>query len=168
MDHVWSPWRFPYVSTAMKKSACIFCEAINSTNAYETLVLYRGRDNFVILNLYPYNNGHLMIAPYGHISNPADAAPEIAEEMIRLTQRSLSALKAVYHPDGFNIGMNLGKCAGAGVEDHYHLHVVPRWNGDTNFMTTIGETRVLPEDFHVTIAKLKPYFEEKQESEKKK
>ena len=99
-----------------------------------------------------------MIAPYEHCSNPADVNPEIAEEMIRLTQQSLSALKAVYQPDGFNLGMNLGKCAGAVVEDHYHLHVVPRWNGDTNFMTTVAETRVLPEDFQVTISKLKQYF----------
>lgn len=102
-----------------------------------------------------------MIAPYEHLANPADVNPEIAEEMIRLSQQSLSALKAVYHPDGFNLGMNLGKCAGAGVEDHYHFHVVPRWDGDTNFMTTVAETRVLPEDFQITISKLKPYFLEK-------
>lgn len=102
-----------------------------------------------------------MIAPYEHLANPEDVNPEIAEEMIRLSQRSLSALKAVYHPDGFNLGMNLGKCAGAGVEDHYHFHIVPRWNGDTNFMTTVAETRVLPEDFQITISKLKPYFLEK-------
>ncbi len=145
----------------MKQTGCIFCEAVENKNQADSLVLFNGQDNFIILNRYPYNNGHLMIAPYQHISSPADASAEIAEEMIRLSQRALNALREVYHPDGFNIGMNLGKCAGAGVEDHYHMHVVPRWNGDTNFMTTVAETRVLPEDFRDTISKLKPYFKEK-------
>jgi ATP adenylyltransferase len=145
----------------MKQTGCIFCTAASTMDSDESLLLFRGKHNFIILNKYPYNNGHLMIAPYEHCANPADVNPEIAEEMIRLTQQSLSALKAVYQPDGFNLGMNLGKCAGAGVEDHYHLHVVPRWNGDTNFMTTVAETRVLPEDFQVTISKLKQYFLEK-------
>lgn len=161
MFHVWSPWRFQYVSTAMNQAGCIFCEAIKNKDRSDSLVLFNGQSNFIILNRYPYNNGHLMIAPYQHISSPADAEAAIAEEMIRLSQRALNALREVYHPDGFNIGMNLGKCAGAGVEDHYHMHVVPRWNGDTNFMTTVAETRVLPEDFRDTISKLKPYFKEK-------
>jgi ATP adenylyltransferase len=151
----------------MKQTGCIFCEAVQDTDQEDSLVLFRGETNFVILNRYPYNNGHLMIAPYQHISSPADAKPEIAEEMIRLSQRVLNALREAYHPDGFNIGMNLGKCAGAGIEDHYHMHVVPRWNGDTNFMTTIAETRVLPEDFRVTLSKLKPYFKEKSKTKNK-
>jgi ATP adenylyltransferase len=152
----------------MKQIGCIFCEAIQNAERDDSLILYRGVHNFIILNRYPYNNGHLMIAPYEHIASPADVNPESAEEMMRLSQRILNALREVYHPDGFNIGMNLGKCAGAGVEDHYHMHVVPRWNGDTNFMTTIAETRVLPEDFKVTIRKMKPYFKEKQKIKKKK
>lgn len=99
-----------------------------------------------------------MIAPYYHLANPADAAPEIAAEMMLLSQKIIHALREVYHPDGFNIGMNLGKSAGAGVEDHYHMHVVPRWSGDTNFMTALADTRVIPEDFQSTLEKLKPYF----------
>ena len=99
-----------------------------------------------------------MVAPYQHIANPADAHPEVGEEMMKLSSEIIRALRNVYHPEGFNIGMNLGKCAGAGVEDHYHMHVVPRWNGDTNFMTALAETRVLPEAFSVTMQKLKPFF----------
>jgi ATP adenylyltransferase len=152
----------------MKQTGCIFCEAIQNAERDDSLILFRGKYNFIILNRYPYNNGHLMIAPYDHIASPADVDTETAEEMIRLSQRILNALRETYHPDGFNIGMNLGRCAGAGVEDHYHMHVVPRWNGDTNFMTTIAETRVLPEDFKDTIRKLKPYFRETQQKKNKK
>lgn len=158
MQHVWSPWRFQYVSNAEKEVGCIFCNALEKHDPAESLILYRSVLNFIILNRYPYNNGHLMIAPYLHIANPADAPAEVVEEMMRLSQDAIKALREVYHPDGFNIGMNLGKSAGAGVEEHYHLHVVPRWNGDTNFMTAIAETRVVPEAFDVTLGKLRPYF----------
>jgi ATP adenylyltransferase len=145
----------------MAQTGCIFCDAIQNVDQNDSLVLFRGKNNFILLNRYPYNNGHLMIAPFEHLASPADVKPEVAEELIRLTQRVLKALREVYHPDGFNIGMNLGRYAGAGVEDHYHLHIVPRWDGDTNFMTAIAETRVIPEDFSDTISKLKPYFKEK-------
>lgn len=158
MQHVWSPWRFQYVSSAVKEDGCIFCNALSNRNPAESLIVYRAISNFIILNRYPYNNGHMMIAPYLHLANPADAPAEVVEEMMRLSQDAIRALREVYRPEGFNIGMNLGKSAGAGVEDHYHMHVVPRWNGDTNFMTAIAETRVLPEAFDVTLAKLKPYF----------
>lgn len=146
------------MTSAAKQEGCVFCSAAESAGAAGSLVVFRGHHNFVILNRYPYNNGHLMIAPYSHVSNPADVHPEVAEEMIRLSQQVIHALREVYRPDGFNLGMNLGRCAGAGIEDHYHLHVVPRWNGDTNFMTSVAETRVLPEDFAVTLEKLKPHF----------
>lgn len=146
------------MSTAAKETGCIFCDALKINDPAESLILYRDTHNFIILNRYPYNNGHLMIAPYLHLSNPADAPAEVAEEMMRLSQKVIHAMREVYQPDGFNIGMNLGKCAGAGVESHYHMHVVPRWNGDTNFMTALAETRVIPEDFPTTIAKLAPYF----------
>lgn len=146
------------MSNAEKEVGCIFCNALEKRDPAESLILYRSVLNFIILNRYPYNNGHLMIAPYLHIANPADAPAEVVEEMMRLSQDAIKALREVYHPDGFNIGMNLGKSAGAGVEEHYHLHVVPRWNGDTNFMTAIAETRVVPEAFDVTLGKLRPYF----------
>jgi len=158
MFHVWSPWRYHYVSTAAQQTGCIFCRAIQEVDQPDSLVLYRAQYNYILLNRYPYNNGHLMIAPYQHIANPADIDSGVTEEMMRLSQRAIQALREVYKPDGFNLGMNLGKCAGAGVEEHYHLHVVPRWNGDTSFMTTLAETRVIPEDFNTALSKLKPYF----------
>jgi ATP adenylyltransferase len=158
MQQLFTPWRFQYVSTAATETGCIFCSALENQGSGESLIIHRATLNFVILNRFPYSNGHLMIAPYTHIANPADVEPEIAEEMVRLMQHTIKALREIYHPDGFNVGMNLGKSAGAGVQDHYHLHVLPRWNGDTNFMATLAETRIIPEDFATTIAKLKPYF----------
>ena len=146
------------MSTAAKQTGCIFCSAIENADHPDSLILHRAEHNFLMLNRYPYNNGHLMIAPYQHISNPADAEPHVVEEMMRLSQRAMKALREAYHPEGFNIGMNLGRCAGAGVEDHYHMHVVPRWEGDTNFMATLAETRIIPEDFATTLIKLKPFF----------
>jgi ATP adenylyltransferase len=146
------------VSTAAKESTCIFCDALDIQNPEDSLIVFRGIHNFIILNRYPYNNGHLMIAPYYHVSNPVDVQPEVAAEMMLLSQKVLHALEEVYHPDGFNIGMNIGRSAGAGVESHYHLHVVPRWSGDTNFMTALADTRVIPEDLPTTLSKLKPYF----------
>lgn len=146
------------MSNAVKENGCVFCNALANRNPAESLIVYRGVSNFIILNRYPYNNGHMMVAPYQHVANPADAPAEVVEEMMRLSQDAIRALREVYQPEGFNIGMNLGKSAGAGVEDHYHMHVVPRWNGDTNFMTAIAETRVLPEAFEVTLSKLKPHF----------
>lgn len=146
------------MSATEKDSDCIFCDALKIKDPAESLILYRGDLNFLILNRYPYNNAHLMIAPYLHVANPADVPAEVLDEMMRLTQQTIRAMREVYQPHGFNIGMNLGTPAGAGIADHYHLHVVPRWNGDTNFMTTLAETRVLPEAFEVTLGKLKPYF----------
>lgn len=146
------------MSTAGKQSGCIFCDALKETDPLVSLIVYRGNLNFLILNRYPYNNGHLMIAPYQHTSNPAEVNPEILDEMMRLSQRVLKALKEIYHPDGFNLGMNLGRSAGAGIEEHYHLHVLPRWGGDTSFISALGDTRVIPEDFSTTLEKLAPYF----------
>lgn len=146
------------MSTAAQQTECIFCNAIQKVDEPDSLILSCAQYNFILLNRYPYNNGHLMIAPYQHVANPADIEASVVEELMRLSQRAIQALREVYKPDGFNLGMNLGKCAGAGVEEHYHLHVVPRWNGDTSFMTTLAETRVIPEDFNTTLSKLKPYF----------
>jgi ATP adenylyltransferase len=138
---------------------CIFCEAQKDpANDEANFVIFRGSRNFVILNLYPYISGHLMIAPYAHIGELAATAKEDSDEMMDLAKRCQSALREVYRPQGFNLGMNLGRAAGAGIADHIHMHIMPRWGGDTNFMTTVGETRVLPEDLPTTYRKLRARF----------
>jgi ATP adenylyltransferase len=158
MDSILAPWRYPYVSAAGKEPGCVFCNALDQKDDAESLIVHRGYQNFVILNRYPYNNGHIMIAPYEHKASPLGVAPIVLQEMMDLFQKCIRALTQVYQPHGFNTGMNLGRAAGAGVEEHYHMHIVPRWNGDTSFMSTLGETRVIPEDFATTLAKLKPLF----------
>jgi ATP adenylyltransferase len=155
MDRLWSPWRYRYVSTAGPAGGCIFCEKAASSDDRENLVVLRAERNFLLLNLYPYTNGHLMIAPYRHVATLEDAEAETLEEMMRLTARAEKALRAVYRPEGFNVGMNLGECAGAGVPGHIHMHVLPRWPGDASFMTTVGETRVLPESLESTYDRVK-------------
>jgi ATP adenylyltransferase len=138
---------------------CIFCAALkNPADDAKNFVLYRGENNFIILNRYPYISGHLMIAPNEHLSE-LDAAPkQTTDEMMDLTKRCQSGLREVYKPDGFNVGMNLGRAAGAGVADHFHLHILPRWTGDTNFISTVSDTRVLPEDLETTFRKLSSKF----------
>jgi ATP adenylyltransferase len=160
MDYVWSPWRFRYVSEAPGGRECFLCTAVQggAPRDREHRVLYRGRKNLILLNIFPYTNGHTMIAPYAHVSDFAALDPETAGEMMELAQKAQAALEASYHPEGYNIGMNLGRCAGAGLADHLHLHVLPRWTGDASFMTTIGETRVLPESLDETYDKLLPNF----------
>ncbi len=157
MDRLWSPWRLPYVTASGKTPGCVFCDAQQGEQA--ALIVYRGGTCYVILNLYPYNNGHLMVVPNRHIASLASATTEELCELIELTRRSEIALGEAYSPHGLNMGINLGKPAGAGVLDHVHMHIVPRWNGDTNFMTTIGGTRVLPEELPETADKLRPIFE---------
>jgi ATP adenylyltransferase len=154
MDHLWSPWRYTYVSTASSADPCIFCGKAAENRDAENYVLYRGSRNFVLLNTYPYTTGHLMIAPYEHVATLERAASETLGEMMALTRIAEQNLRAVYHPQGLNIGMNVGECAGAGVAGHIHMHVLPRWPADSNFMTTVGETRVLPETLEATYAKL--------------
>jgi ATP adenylyltransferase len=157
VDLLWSPWRLAYVTDSGKRPGCVFCDA--QSNDQASLIVHRGHTCFVILNLYPYNNGHLMIVPVRHIGSLAAATSEEACELMELTRLAEIALTDAYAPHGMNMGMNLGKPAGAGVLDHLHLHVVPRWNGDTNFMTVVGQTRVLPEELDVTAEKLRPVFE---------
>lgn len=140
------------------KQGCIFCEAALSTSDEENLVVYRGAFCFIILNRYPYTSGHLMIAPYEHVSRLAQAAGSATEEMMRLAREAEQILQATYDPDGLNLGMNLGEAAGAGIEQHIHLHVLPRWKGDANFMSTVGHTRIIPETLDDTYAKLKRSF----------
>lgn len=162
MERLWSPWRHEYIATAESKMAagrCFFCEALNNPLDDETnFVLHRAAHNFVILNRYPYISGHLMIAPNEHLAELDAAAKEVTDEMMDLAKRCQSALREVYKPNGFNLGMNLGQAAGAGVAEHFHMHLMPRWSGDTNFMSTVGDTRVLPEDLATTFGKLKPKF----------
>ena len=157
MEHLWSPWRLAYITGDRSSSECVFCSALSDPDADE-LVVHRGRTCFVILNLFPYNNGHLMVIPNRHIASLAAATPDELSELIELTRVSEVALTETFAPHGMNMGINLGKPAGAGILDHVHMHVEPRWNGDTNFMTVVGRTRVLPEELPDTAAKLSPVF----------
>ena len=158
MDYLWSPWRYRYVSAGAQRTSdpahCIFCSKAASSDDRANLVAFRGEHNFILLNLYPYTSGHLMIAPYAHVATLEQAAPEALEEMMRLARRADQALRDLYRPDGTNLGMNFGECAGAGVAGHIHMHVLPRWCGDASFMTTVGETRVLPEELSITWERL--------------
>lgn len=161
MDYIWSPWRYQYLSGTANRKGCIFCDmtAADPARDRERLILHRGRFNLIVLNLFPYNSGHAMIAPYKHVSSLDGLETEALGEMMTLARDLESALKAAYHPQGYNLGMNLGRSAGAGIADHLHLHVLPRWNGDANFMTTVGETRVLPEDLETTYHRLVDFFQ---------
>ena len=161
MDRLWSPWRAQYIASGAdsQKDECVFCRiARDSEHDEDNLVLHRGQHGYIVLNLYPYISGHLMIVPYLHAADLDSTPKEITDEMMDLTKRGQAALREVYLPAGFNIGMNLGAAAGAGVADHIHIHVLPRWGGDTNFMTTVAETRVLPEDLTTTYKKLRGKF----------
>ena len=160
MERLWSPWRLDYVTGATETSGseCVFCVA-QGLPASESLVVARVDACFVVLNRYPYNNGHLLVVPNRHIGSLAETAPEELAELMVLTRRAELALTEAYRPHGMNIGINMGRPAGAGVPGHLHVHVVPRWDGDTNFMTVIGETRVVPEELPRTVTRLTPIFE---------
>ena len=154
MDVLWSPWRQNYMATAGQEAACIFCAALEARDDVSMGIVLRGETSFVILNKYPYTTGHVMIVPYVHGAELASCDGEMLAEIMRLAQRMQTALAEVYHPQGYNLGMNLGRAAGAGVVGHLHMHLLPRWAGDANFMTTVGETRVNPEDLSATYGKL--------------
>ena len=158
MDYLWSPWRYRYVTQAVPQQGCVFCLKMQENDDERNLVLYRGVNNFVLLNLFPYTSGHLMIAPYAHIGQLSEADDATWIEMMSLTRTAERALQQGYKPEGINLGMNLGKSAGAGIADHIHMHVLPRWHADANFVSVIGETRVLPEALEDTYKKLKPLF----------
>ena len=147
-----------WIGASKAPAGCVFCNARDGGNDRESLVLERGEHAFLILNLYPYASGHLMAVANRHVRELAAAQPAELGEMMRLAQRGVAALGAEYRPDGFNIGLNLGRAAGAGIEDHLHLHVVPRWNGDSNFINVVGETRVLPETLDVTWQRLRGHL----------
>ncbi len=158
MDHLWSPWRLAYVSGGARSDGCVFCDAQRDGGA-TPLVVSQGTTCYVILNLFPYNNGHLLVVPKRHFASLAEATRDELCELASLLQRSELALKEAYDPQGLNVGINLGKPAGAGILEHLHVHVVPRWDGDTNFMTVVGRTRVLPEELPSTADRLRPIFE---------
>lgn len=154
MKHLWSPWRMKYIESAKQKD-CVFCKALAGENDAEYFIVYRGENAFVMLNAYPYTSGHLMVLPYLHVPALDDLTPEIRADMMELVNKATLVLTSVYHPQAYNIGINMGEAAGAGIEEHIHIHVVPRWAGDANFMTAVGQTRVLPEALEDTYRRVK-------------
>jgi len=156
-DVLFAPWRYEYL-VSDKSGQCIFCAAAASEDTEDSLVVYRGKRVFVILNRYPYTNGHVMVAPYRHEAGLSASDEETLTELVRTVARAESILTSEFHTDGLNIGINLGSAAGAGVLDHYHVHIVPRWKGDTNFMTVAGGLRIVPEELAVTRRRLAPRF----------
>ncbi len=155
MDHLWSPWRYSFVQNPQPAVNCVFCQMLAEGRDPDNYIVHRAGHNFVILNLYPYTSGHLMVVPNRHVATLEDAGADTLQEMILLAARAEQLLQRAYRPEGLNIGFNLGKCAGAGIAGHLHLHVLPRWSGDANFMSVIGETRVIPEDLSTTYSKLR-------------
>jgi ATP adenylyltransferase len=160
MNILFTPWRFSYLTSPKgdQPTGCIFCTAASSDDVRGTLTLFRNASAVVMLNRYPYTNGHLMVAPVAHEARLFESADRSLRALIRLTAEAQRILSDVYRPDGFNVGMNFGQVAGAGVADHYHLHIVPRWSGDVNFMTVTGQTRLVPEELEATFDKLAPHF----------
>ena len=167
MRYIAAPWREAYVRSVDAQTGCVFCRVARVKDDGEVHILHRGRNAFVLLNKYPYLPGHLMIAPYRHLADFARAPQALTAEMAELLQRSLKALTAAYHPSGFNTGMNLGQSAGAGVAGHFHLHVVPRWTGDSNFMPIVGRTKVVMEDLDTTWARLRPLFRDRRSRDRR-
>ncbi len=154
MEIKFTPWRMPYI-VGPHDTGCILCRVPAETDDPRNLLLYRGERCFVLLNLYPYNNGHVMVAPYAHVADLGDLDPAAASELMALTQRCVRALRRVYAPQGFNLGMNLGRAAGAGIAEHLHMHIVPRWQGDMNFMPLLGGTKMIPETLEDTYVRVR-------------
>jgi ATP adenylyltransferase len=158
MDYLWTPWRYAYVSTAEKAAGCVFCNAVTAGDDEKARIVHRAQHCFIILNTYPYTPGHVMIVPYAHLDELRKLPPVAAAEMMTLAQRMESVLRELYKPDGINLGMNIGKAAGAGIAGHIHMHVLPRWVADANFMSVVGETRVLPELLEETWKRMSAAF----------
>ena len=158
MKQLWAPWRMEYIKSE-KSEDCIFCSLPGEGDDTKNYILYRGQSAFIIMNIFPYNSAHLMISPFRHISCLTKQNDNESTELSRLTHKCIEILRAVINPDGFNIGYNIGKAAGAGYDEHVHCHIVPRWTGDTNFMPVLGETKVHPEHLKTTYKKLLPHFE---------
>ncbi len=159
MNHLWSPWRMEYIENHNKTAGCIFCEAQKRADSAENLIALRGEHAFVILNRYPYTSGHVMVVPFEHRPNLEELDSATRAEMMELTARCTKILREIYRTESFNIGANIGEAAGAGVKEHVHIHVVPRWVGDTNFMSTLGSTRVLPERLEDTYQRIRAALE---------
>lgn len=155
MDYLWTPWRYTYITGADKATGCIFCDVPKLGDDAKARIVHRGRDCYIILNTYPYTSGHVMIVPFAHLDTLEKLPAAAAQEMMALTQKMEGVLRAVYHPEGINVGMNIGKAAGAGVAGHVHMHVLPRWTADSNFIASVGETRILPEALETTYERLK-------------
>ncbi len=159
MDFIFTPWRYAYVSGADNtRDECVFCAAARLGDDKAAWIVHRGVSCFVILNAFPYTSGHVMVVPYEHLDQLQKLPAKAAQEMMELTQKLEGILRELYHPDGLNLGMNLGKAAGAGIAGHIHMHVLPRWVADANFMSVIGETRVLPESLETTYDRIKAKF----------
>jgi len=157
VERIWAPWRIEYIEME-KPEGCIFCDKPKEKSDKLNYLLYRGQKNFVMLNAYPYNPGHLLIAPYRHISSLEELTDEELDEHFRLVRRSLKLLREVFNPGGFNLGVNMGKVAGGGISEHVHTHLVPRWGGDTSFMAALADTKIIPEALSKTYKKLKGKF----------
>jgi len=159
MNHLWSPWRMEYIENPKDKNGCVFCNAQALVDGADNLIAHRGEFSFVILNRYPYTSGHLMVIPFVHKPNIEELDSGTRAEMMELTSRCTAVLTSIYRPQGFNVGINMGEAAGAGVKEHVHIHIVPRWMGDTNFMSAVGGTRVLPEALADTYKRVKAIFD---------
>jgi ATP adenylyltransferase len=158
MDYIWTPWRYQYLTGVGAAVGCVFCAAATSQDDRASLVVHRAQHNLIILNRFPYTSGHVMVVPYDHVATLEDLSDPALVEMMRLARETEKHLRAVYRPEGLNFGINLGRSAGAGIAGHVHMHALPRWTGDSNFMTVVGETRVLPEDLNVTWERLRRAF----------
>lgn len=159
MQQLWAPWRMAYIDDGAKEQGCIFCTKYRQRDLKAGLVLTHSRYTVVMMNKYPYNNGHLLVAPKHHENSLANLTPEEYSDLSEVLRRAIEITKQVYHPGGVNVGMNLGKCAGAGIDDHLHWHIVPRWDGDTNFMPVVAETRVMPQHLADSYDRLAPHFQ---------
>jgi ATP adenylyltransferase len=158
MNHIWSPWRMKYIENHEKEEGCVFCNAQAEEDSAANLIAFRGQRAFVILNLYPYTSGHLMVVPFEHVATLEELVPATRAEMMELTSQCMAVLRKIYKTQAFNMGANIGEAAGAGVPGHVHIHIVPRWGGDTNFMSTLGKTRVLPESLEDTYKRVREGF----------
>ena len=159
MKVLWAPWRMEYILSEEKGKNCIFCPGDNRAQDEGCLILYVGSLSMVMMNRYPYNNGHLLVAPVKHVKGLEDLSHEETLDILLMVRKSINILKKTMNPEGFNVGLNLGRVAGAGMEEHMHFHIVPRWNGDNNYMAVVGEVRVIPEHINETYGRLRPYFE---------
>lgn len=162
MDYLWTPWRYAYITNSKPSDGCVFCHKQEGCDDRESWIVHRGKHCYICLNAFPYTSGHVMVIPFEHVDELQKLKPEGAQEMISLSQQTEGVLRSLYKPDGINLGMNIGAAAGAGVAGHIHMHILPRWIADSNFMTVVGETRVLPESLEVTWERMRRKFSNKQ------